>query len=113
MSLDWFPGQKCTLRYPVPMEFAIILALAEVTVPQFGVVYTIKSARACKECGAHIILRELAKKREKCDYPCTWFRPVDSTTMDELRKLLTPEGGFPSKLDEPANKLRVIEEIKK
>lgn len=112
MSLDWFPGQKCTLKYSIPTDYAIIMLLAGVPIPQFGTVYTVKDAEACESCGAHIILEELARDG-KCDYPAKWFRPVESTTMDELRKLLTPEGGFPSNLDKPANKPRVVEKVGK
>jgi hypothetical protein len=94
MSLDWFPGQKCTLKEPVSFFTHVAMRLNEIPVPRFALVYTVAGAESCADCGAHISLKELDGVTW---YPAPWFRPVDSQAMEVLRGLLTPEGGMPAK----------------
>lgn len=89
MSLDWYPGQKCTLIEPVPPDQAAIYRSWSLPIPEFGAVYTITWADACPSgsCGVHIALRELTTAGW---YPSKWFKPVEPKAMDVLRALLTP-----------------------
>lgn len=87
MSLDWFPGQKCTLKHPVGITFVAALLAIGVKVPVFGVVYTVDGAEPCDHCEAHIALRQIGEDM----YPAKWFRPVDPVELQKLRELIAPK----------------------
>jgi hypothetical protein len=101
MCLDWFPGQKCTLK--APLGAVVLFILEPINRPEFGAVYTIGSAEPCDDCGAHLLLRELGAR---VAFPARWFRPVDPVALDELRALLTPDGD-----GDPAPAKREFEEV--